>query len=138
MVRIESTQNQFLLFILRGFYPNPFIYIPPYRTKLLELNLPTLKSSRTMSNVTFLIYLIIGSICLELLLNNSYFNVPHRPKNYYQPLKIRYFQQNYANVESFRQICVNFNDLYNTIDTTLYGNTICRFDRFLKLNKSLK
>lgn len=122
--RIESVQKQFLLFILRSTYPNPSLYLPPYRTRLLEINLPTLKSRRTMLNVIFVINLIKGNICSEFLLNNIFFNVPQRPTRYYQPLSIEYFQQNYANADPVRRICVNFNELYSIIDITLDINTI--------------
>lgn len=123
---IESIQKQFLLFCLRNLHWNPALNLPPYHQRLALIKLPTLKSRRTMLNVSFLMNIINGSVQSDFLLNNISFNVPHRPTRYFHPLAIKTFRTNYANADPLRRICVNFNELYQFIDYSLSLNVIKR------------
>lgn len=123
--RIESLQKQFLLFCLRGLQWNP-VNLPSYPMRLALIKLPTLKSRRTMLNVSFVFNVINGTVCSQFLLNNIAINVPQRLSRHYQPLCIPFFRTNYANADPYRRICSNFNDLYQFIDYSLNLNVIKR------------
>lgn len=128
---IESVQKQFLLFALRSLPWNSTVNLPPYTSRLALIKLPTLKSRRTMLNVTFLLNLINGDVRSELLLSRISFNVPQRPSRYFSILHLQYFRENYANSEPFRKICCDFNKLYTLIDfssnVNLVKNNIIQF-----------
>lgn len=123
--KIESVQKQFLLFCLRGSYPD-FVNLPSYSTRLSQINLPSLKSRRTMLNVSFLINLINGHICSSFLLDNISLNVPQRLTRFYSPLAIPFYRPKYADADPFRRVCSDFNDLYNLIDFSLQANIVKR------------
>lgn len=123
---IESIQKQFLIFCLRSLPWNPATNLPSYQSRLKLIKLPTLKSRRTMLNVTFLLNVINGDVCSEFILRNIVFNIPQRQTRYFQPLSIPYFRSNYANADPLRRICVNLNDLYQYIDWSLNINVIKR------------
>lgn len=113
---IESIQKQFLLFCLRGFswdYENNF---PSYNSRLALIRLPTLKSRRTMLNVSFTMKLITGEINCEYLLNVIRFNVPCRNTRNYTPLFIELCRFNYAFANPITRLCRQFNDLYQFVD----------------------
>lgn len=130
--RIESIQKQFLLFCLRHLHWNPNIELPSYNSRLALIRLPTLKSRRTMLNVTFLVNLINGNTSSEFLLRNINFNVPHRPTRHFIPLYLQFIRENYADLEPFRRICRDFNLLYNFIDFSTNLNVIkCNIIIFL-------
>lgn len=120
---IESIQKQFLLFCLRGLHWNP-LDLPSYTSRLALIKLPTLKSRRTMLNVSFVLNLINGDICSSYLLSNILLNVPNRPSRHYELLFIKYFTSNYANADPFRRMCCQFNKFYNIIDFSLSPNVI--------------
>lgn len=121
---IESVQKQFLLFALRSLPWSSSVNLPPYTSRLALIKLPTLKSRRTMLNITFLINLINGDVCSEFLLSRISFNVPLRPSRYFNIIQLQYFRVNYANSEPFRKICNDFNNLYSLIDFSLNVNLI--------------
>lgn len=112
---IESVQKQFLLFCLRNAY-HTFIDLPPYSTRLSQINLPTLKSRRTMLNISFLMNLINGNICSDFLLNNLHFNIPQRSLRSYDLLYVRTHRTNYAMADPVRKLCCCFNQFSNFID----------------------
>ena len=123
--KIESVQKQFLLFCLRGSYPD-FVNLPSYSTRLSQINLPSLKSRRTMLNISFLINLINGHISSSFLLDNISLNVPQRLTRFYSPLAIPFYRPKYADADPFRRVCSDFNDLYNLIDFSLQANIVKR------------
>ena len=51
--KIESVQVQFLIFALRGLNWNPSELLPPYKSRLLLINLPTLEKRRFMLRALF-------------------------------------------------------------------------------------
>lgn len=120
---IESVQKQFLLFCLRSLHWN-LLDLPPYTSRLALIKLPTLKSRRTMLNVSFILNLINGDISSIYLLNNILLNVPTRPSRHYELLSIKYFTTNYANADPFRRMCSQFNKYYKVIDFSLSPNLI--------------
>lgn len=124
--KIESIQKQFLLFCLRNLHWNPGVNLPAYTSRLALIKLPTLKSRRTMLNVSFIVNLINGDVYSEYLLNNVSFNVPQRPTRNYIPLFMQFVRENYADAEPFRRICRDFNELYNLVDFSVNLNIIKR------------
>lgn len=127
---IESVQKQFVLFCLRNLRWNSF-NLPSYTSRLALIKLPTLKSRRTMLNVSFLMNLIEGNVNSEFLLSNITFKVPVRSLRYFEPLHIQYYQSNHANADPFRRLCANFNELHDFIDFStsidVVKNNIIRF-----------
>ena len=115
---IESVQKQFLLFCLRGLRFN--IYnLPSYEARLALIKLPTLKSRRTMLNVSFMFNVLKGDICAGFLINEISFNVPQRPSRYFLPLCLKYHRSNYSDADPLRRMCIQFNKLYTIIDFSL-------------------
>ena len=112
---IESVQKQFLIFCLRSLRFNP-LNMPPYTARLALIKLPTLKSRRTMLNVSFLHGIILGNINSGGLLSNLNFSVPQRTTRHYIPLMVQFYRVNYANADPLRRMCNNFNTLYPIID----------------------
>lgn len=115
---IESVQKQFLLFCLRGLQFNP-LNLPSYSARLALIKLPTLKSRRTMLNVSFLLNVINGDICCGFLINEIIFNIPRRPSRNFIPLMVTFFRSNYADADPIRRMCNTFNQLYRFIDFSL-------------------
>lgn len=112
---IESVQKQFLIFCLRRLGWNSFV-LPPYENRLNLIKLPTLKSRRIMLGITFLLGLIRGEVNSQFLLGQINFNIPARTTRNFQLLRLSHNRSVYANNDSFRRICKNFNDCYNVID----------------------
>ena len=111
---IESVQKQFLLFCLRGLHFNP-LNLPSYSARLALIKLPTLKSRRTMLNVSFILNVINGNICSGFLINEILFNIPQRPSRNFLPLSVKFFRSNYANADPLRRMCNTFYQLYSFI-----------------------
>lgn len=124
--KIESIQKQFLLFCLRYLHWNPAVNLPAYTSRLALIKLPTLKSRRTMLNVSFVINLINGDVSSEFLLSNISFNIPQRSTRNYTPLFLKFVRENYADADPFRRVCHDFNQLYTLIDFSLNLNRIKR------------
>lgn len=122
---IESVQKQFLLFCLRGLGWNSYV-LPSYESRLGLIKLPTLKSRRTMLSIAFLLGLIRGDVDSEYLLSKINFNVPTRLSRNFQLLNLKYHRSVYANNDSFRQICLNFNNLYHLIDLSESSDVLKR------------
>lgn len=129
--RVESVQKQFLIFCLRNVYRD-YLALPSYATRLAEINLPTLKSRRTMHSISFMVNLINGNIHSEFLLNNVNFNIPQRSLRYFNPLYIRICRTNYAMSDPLTKLCNCYNEMYYFIDFSLNINTIkCNVISFL-------
>lgn len=122
---IESVQKQFLLFCLRGLHFNPLM-LPSYTSRLALIKLPTLKSRRTMLNVSFILNIINGDICAGFLINEISFNIPQRPSRNFIPLSIKFFRANYGDADPLRRMCNTFNQLYRFIDYSLDPKLISR------------
>lgn len=64
--KIESVQKQFLLFALRDLGYTGY-HLPPYRSRLLLLNMTTLELRREKASATFILDLIQGDIDCKVL-----------------------------------------------------------------------
>lgn len=120
---IESVQKQFLLFCLRGLNFNP-INLPSYSARLALIKLPTLKSRRSMLNISFICNIINGSVSSGFLIQNISFNVPQRPSRHFVPLSVKFIRANFANADPIRRMCMEFNKFYMLIDFSLSNNII--------------
>ena len=103
ITKIESVQKQFLLFALRGLGWNSSIDLPPYTSRLLLIDLPTLERRRVMLGFTFMHKLVNGYIDSHFLLNLINFNVPIRQSRHFIPLKLNFCKFKY---ESFNPLIV--------------------------------
>lgn len=115
---IESVQKQFLLFCLRGLNFNS-MNLPSYSARLALIKMPTLKSRRTMLNVTFIFNIINGNVSCGFLINDILFNVPQRPSRNFALLSVPFSRANYANADPLRRMCKEFNKMYKFIDFSL-------------------
>lgn len=122
---LESVQKQFLLFCLRGRGWNPRT-LPSYEFRLNLIKLPSLKSRRTMLNITFLMNVIHGNIKSDFLINKIVINIPSRPSRNFHLLHVDYFRTNYANNDPFRRLCVEFNKYYHIIELSENRDSIKR------------
>lgn len=122
---IESVQKQFLLFCLRGLHWN-ILDLPPYNSRLALIKLPTLKSRRTMLNVTFVLNLLKGNVSSQFLISSICFNVPSRLTRNFTPLSIPVYRANYANWDPLIRIFSEFNKHYNFIDYSQNSNIVKR------------
>lgn len=113
---IESVQKQFLLFCLRHLQWDPTVHLPPYRSRLALIKLPTLKSRRTVSNVTFFINLLQGKIDSIFLLSQIAINIPGRQLRFYEPLHLKFHRRNYMNFDPIQRVCSEINEFYADID----------------------
>lgn len=120
---IESVQKQFLLFCLRSLNFNP-LNLPSYSSRLALIKLPTLKSRRTMLNISFLLNVINGDVCAGFLINNISFNIPLRPTRHFSPLSVNICKTNYANADPLTRMSKEFNNLFNLIDFNVNLNLI--------------
>ena len=114
--KLESVQKQFLLFCLRGLNWNSNTHLPPYRSRLGLIKLPTLKSRRMVSKIAFFMDILHGKINSQFLLSNISITVPNRMLRSYHPLFIPFQRSNYANFDPFIRICTEVNSLYSFID----------------------
>lgn len=120
---IESVQKQFLLFCLRSLNFNR-LSLPSYTSRLALIKLPTLKSRRSMLNISLLLNIINGDVCSGFLINNISFNIPQRPTRYFSPLSVPFCRANYANADPLTRMCKEFNELYSLIDFCMSINVI--------------
>lgn len=122
-IYIESVQKQFLLFCLRGLGWN-YTNLPSYTSRLALIKLPTLKSRRTMLNISFMVKLLNGYICCEFLVNSVKINVPCRNTRHYIPFFVPLCRSNYTISNPFTRICRQYNDLSDFVDFSLSLNII--------------
>lgn len=112
--RIESIQKQFLLFALRGLAWDPQ-NLPPYKNRLMLIDLPTLERRRHMLNAMFIIKLIRGSVDSTFLLSQINFNVPRRTTRYFYPINLPTARYDYDFYNPFRRVCLIYNEVYNSL-----------------------
>jgi len=110
--RIESVQKKFLLFALRGFNWVSGSNLPPYTSRLLLINLPSLTNRRIMLGVMFMIKLVSGEIDSSYLLSQINFSVPSRHTRNFVPISLNLCTNNYSLHEPFRVLCTDYNKLY--------------------------
>lgn len=100
--------------------------MPSYHARLALIKLPTLKSRRTMLNVSFILKVVRGDICSGFLINEISFNVPQRLSRYFLPLSVTFFRSNYSDADPLRRMCNEFNKFYRFIDYSLNPNIVKR------------
>lgn len=122
--KLESVQKQFLLFCLRNLRWNRDSNLPPYRSRLALIKLPTLKSRRIVANIAFFLNIVNGNIDSEYLISKVFINVPNRQLRSYVPLYIDFHRSNFADFDPFRRICIEVNKYYDLIDFADAGTEI--------------
>lgn len=122
ITKIESVQKQFLLFALRGLGWNNSMNLPPYTSRLLLINLPTLERRRVMLGFTFMHNLVNGSIDSYFLLNLINFNVPMRPSRHFIPIKLNFCRYQYESFNPLNRLSKLYNDYFNTITNVCSNN----------------
>lgn len=112
--RIESIQKQFLLFALRGLSWN-VNNLPPYESRLMLIDLPTLEKRRRMLSSMFIIKLTRGFVDSIFLLGQIQFNVPRTSSRYYCPIKLPIARSEYDFYNPFRRVCLLYNEIYEIL-----------------------
>ena len=132
--RIESVQKQFLIFCLRSLGWSSNESLPPYKSRLKLINLPSLGSRRKLLNCLFIYNVLLGNINTPDILELLKINVPLRSLRSYSFLKLEYYNKNYLNFNAYRVACKDFNELYEHFDFNLPLNSIKR-NILTQLNK---
>lgn len=113
--RIESVQKNFLLFALRRLNWDANHILPPYSSRLLLINLPSLANRRTMLGTVFICKLIRGDVESPDLISRLNFSVPSRVTRNYIPLILNHCRSNYELHDPYRVLCSDYNRLYPII-----------------------
>ena len=113
---IESVQKQFLLFCLGDLRWDPAVALPPYKSRLSLIKLPSLTSRRKMLNSITIFKIINGDVRSDFLLARIAINIPSRPSRNFNLLYLSFRRSNYASFDPLRRMCSDFNDLYEFID----------------------
>lgn len=111
--RIESIQKQFMLYALRNFKWTHGFKLPPYRNRLILLQMNTLEHRRIIFQVNFIFQLIKGKIYSPYLLQNLNFRVRNRNTRNQTLLNIDYVKT------PFNEMKIKFNNYFNIIDLNL-------------------
>lgn len=114
--KIESVQKQFLIFCLHHLQWNSAVNLPPYRSRLALINLPTLKSRRIVANIVFFLNLFQGKLDSTSLLSKVSINIPSRHLRSYEPLRLQFQRANFMQFDPFRRVCSDINKYYDYID----------------------
>lgn len=117
--KIESVQKQFLLFVLNHLNWNDRFHLPPYRHRLLLIDMNTLEDRRCMLNVIFFSKLLCGKIDCPKLLSLVQIYCPVRVPRNYNLLRIKHMRSNYLNNEPMNNIQRDFNSMYDVFDFNL-------------------
>lgn len=110
--KIESVQKQFLIFVLKHLSWRDSFHLPPYRHRLLLIEMNTLEDRRIMLNVVFLTKLLDGKIDCPEILSTVQIYCPLRVSRNYNFLRIKLNTTNYLNNEPLTNIQRDFNALY--------------------------
>ena len=122
--RIESIQKQFLLFALRRLNWENRLVLPPYRHRLLLLDINTLEHRRQMLSVSFVWNIINSNIDSPFLLNKINFNCPPRRSRFYVPIRLNESTVNYLNNESYNQCLSYYNKFHNVFLSCNKANSV--------------
>lgn len=114
--RLESIQKQFLIFALKDLNWNDNFRLPPYKHRLLLLDMNTLEDRRETMSCMVIFNLLSGKMSSSYLLSNISFNCPMRSTRNYTPLKMDFYTQNYLRYEPFTQCLNYFNVFYFLVD----------------------
>jgi len=110
--RIESVQKKFVLFALRRLNCDANRILPPYCSRLLLINLPSLANRRTMLGTVFICKLIRGDVESPDLIRRLNFSVPSRFTRNYIPLILNHCRSNYELHDPYRVLCSDYKRLY--------------------------
>lgn len=120
IAKLESIQKQFLLYALRKFnWPDRF-HLPPYKHRLLLLQMNTLEERRIIQQIIFIQSLINNSISAPNLLNNLNFRVPARRTRLITPLSEL---QNIPN-DPFSRMKIKYNEYFHLFDFNTTKNKL--------------
>jgi hypothetical protein len=122
--RIESVQKQFLLFALKSLNWNDNLRLPPYKHRLLLLDMNTLEDRRKALSCIFVFKVLTSKISSPFLLESVKFVCPQRNLRIYVPIKETFFNVNYLIYEPYQQCLKCYNNLYQFIDYNLSEKTI--------------
>lgn len=114
--RIESVQKQFLLFALKNLNWNDQLRLPPYKHRLLLLNMNTLEDRRKTLSCILVVNIILGRIDSPFLLSLIQFKCPQRNLRNFEPLKEINSTLNYLKHEPYEQYFKFYNNFYFLID----------------------
>lgn len=124
IIRIESIQKKFLLFALQNLnWENRFI-LPPYKQRLLLLDMNTLENRREVLSSIFVYNVIVSKIDSNFLLHLIDLYVPYRNLRNFIPVRQKFYILNYLNNEPFSYCINHFNNLFQFVDFNLSVNTI--------------
>jgi len=113
--RIKSVQKDFLHFALRRQNWDANRILPPYSSRQLLINLPSLANRRTMLGTVFICKLIRGDVESPDLISRLNFSVPSRFTRNYIPLILNQCRSNYELHVPYRFLCSDYNRLYPII-----------------------
>jgi len=115
--RIESVQKKFLIFALRSLnWENP-LHLPPYHERLQLINLKSLETRRTVSDILFISQIINGKIDCITLKNIIESLIKNNPRTRsHEIFKIVFHRTNYGKFEPINRILSKINSLYCHID----------------------
>ena len=80
------------MFCLREFNFNPTILLS-YFDRIPLIKLSTLKSRRTILNISFIFNVITGDIGFRFFIHNITFNIPQDPSQHFYLLSIQFLDQ---------------------------------------------
>ncbi|XP_075150556.1 uncharacterized protein B0403.1-like [Haematobia irritans] len=110
--RVESVQKQFLIFALRGLGWNNLYDLPPYSSRLLLIDLPSLERRRFMHGIVYLTKLIKGDTDSHYLTSKICYNVPNRLTRNFVLLKTDFCRHNYELFNPLNVLSRNYNSVY--------------------------
>lgn len=120
IAKVVSVQKQFLLYALRKFnWPDRF-QLPPYKHRLLLLQMNTLEVRRIIQQIIFIQSLINNSISAPNLLNNLNFRVPVRRTRLIIPLSE---SQNIPD-DPFSRMKIIYNEYFHLFDFNTTKNKL--------------
>lgn len=129
--RIESIQKQFLLFALRDLPWENRTNLPPYRHRLLLLDMNTLEDKRAMLSCTFVLNLIQKNINSQLIK----FNCPSKILRNFSSIVLKFCCSNYLKNEPFTVCLRHFNNLFFLFDYNENTNNVKqKLKNYFKLN----
>ena len=114
--KIESVQKQFLIFALRSLNWDSQIHLPSYESRLLLIQLPSLKARRLMLGNSFMAKLMTGGIDAQFLLGRLQINVPARRTRFYEFIRLPNASTNYEAFEPLKMLCRGFNTSYHNFN----------------------
>jgi hypothetical protein len=130
--RIESVQKQFLLFALRGLGFEGFV-LPPYKSRLLLLNMTTLERRREVASATFIFDLLHDNVdCVALTERLKYNENSHNLRH--RRILVEEFQSlDYLRNDTISRGISNFNK-----HGDCYDNQIGRIGYKTRLDREMK